>query len=49
MKDSTTKRALTRKDFAEEDRRIKRLRKQGHTEQFIKGWLRGWRLVGGAR
>jgi hypothetical protein len=37
---------ITRKQFAEEDRRIKQLRDAGHTEQFIKSWLRGWRMVG---
>jgi len=34
---------MTRKQFAEEERRIKRLRKQGKAEAFIKSWLRGWR------
>ncbi len=37
---------ITRKQFADEDRRIKQLRKQGYTERFIKSWLRGWRMVG---
>ena len=37
---------MTRKQFAEENRRMKQLRKQGWTESQIKGWLRGWRLVG---
>jgi len=31
--------------FAEEERRIKQLRKEGRSEQFIKSWLRGWRMV----
>jgi hypothetical protein len=39
---------ITRKDLLEEQRRIKQLRKQGKSERFIKGWLRGWRLVGQA-
>jgi hypothetical protein len=39
---------ITRKKFREEERRIKALRKQGKSERFIKGWLRGWRLVGQA-
>ena len=36
---------ITQKQFAEEERRIRKLRKQGHTEQFIKSWLRGWRMI----
>jgi len=36
---------ITRKQFAEEDRRIKSLRKQGWSESDIKSWLRGWRQV----
>jgi hypothetical protein len=37
---------MKRKDLNEETRRIKKLRKQGKTEQYIKSWLRGWRSVG---
>lgn len=36
---------ITRTKFREEERRIKKLRKQGHNDRFIKSWLRGWRLV----
>ena len=36
----------TRKQFRDEERRIKALRNQGWSEANIKGWLRGWRLVG---
>lgn len=36
---------ITRKQFAEEKRRMKLLRRDGYTEQFIKSWLRGWRMV----
>jgi hypothetical protein len=35
--------AITKKQFAEENRRIKKLRKQGWTDDQIKSWLRGWR------
>lgn len=38
--------AITRKQLKDEERRIMRLRKEGATEQFIKSWLRGWRMVG---
>jgi len=34
---------ITRKQFAEEAKRIKSLRKQGFTDDQIKSWLRGWR------
>lgn len=37
---------ITRKQFREEERRIKELRKQGKSDAWIKGWLRGWRTVG---
>ncbi len=37
---------LTRKQLLEEERRIRRYRNQGKTDAWIKGWLRGWRLVG---
>lgn len=42
---------ITRKEFAEEDRRMKVLHRQGWTydgplDKNLKGWLRGWRLVG---
>lgn len=37
--------SITRKQFAEEERRMKQLRREGRTEQFIKSWLRGWRMV----
>ena len=40
---------MTRKELAEETRRIKRLRKDGYTESQIKRWLTGWRLVGQRR
>lgn len=36
---------ITRRQFADEDKRIKQLRKQGKSEAFIKSWLRGWRSV----
>lgn len=36
---------MTRRELLEEERRIRQLRKEGRTEQFIKGWLRGWRMV----
>ena len=36
---------MTRRELLEEERRIKRLRKEGRSEQFIKSWLRGWRMV----
>lgn len=36
---------MTRKQFAEENRRIKQLRKK-YSENFIKSWLIGWRKVG---
>jgi hypothetical protein len=39
---------ITKKEFAEEERRMKKLRKDGKTEDWIKGWLRGWRQVGAA-
>jgi len=32
-------------NFKEEDRRMKKLRREGYSEQFIKSWLRGWRMV----
>ena len=35
----------TKKQFAEEERRMKLLRREGYAEQFIKSWLRGWRMV----
>ncbi len=35
-----------KRDFKEEDRRIKRFRKEGYREDFIKSWLRKWREVG---
>jgi len=38
---------MNRKQLNEETCRIKQLRREGHTEQFIKSWLRGWRMVGG--
>ncbi len=34
---------ITRAQFAEEERRMKRLRKQGWTKDMIKNWLKGWR------
>ena len=41
---------ITRKQFADEERRIKQLRKQGWTDHYpnggIKSWLRGWRAKG---
>jgi len=37
---------ISRKQFAEENRRMKELRRNGATEQFIKSWLRGWRMLG---
>lgn len=37
---------ITRAEFAEENRRIKKLRSAGKTDHYIKGWLRGWRAVG---
>ena len=37
---------ITRQQFAEEGRRIKRLKRAGMSEANIKGWLAGWRLVG---
>jgi len=32
-------------NLKEENRRMKKLRREGHTEQFIKSWIRGWRMV----
>ena len=37
---------ITREEFAEEDRRIKQLRRDGYDERFIKGWRKKWREVG---
>lgn len=37
---------ITRKQFREEERRIKALKKAGKSDAWIKGWLRGWRTVG---
>ena len=34
---------ITRKQFAEENRRMKSLKKQGWTADQLKSWLRGWR------
>jgi len=40
---------ITRQQFAEEGRRIKKLKQQGKSAAFIKGWLRGWRMAGGVK
>ena len=37
---------ITRRQFADEERRIARLRRQNWTPDNIKRWLYGWRLVG---
>jgi hypothetical protein len=37
---------ITRKQFAEEERRIRQHRKAGKPEHWIAGWLRKWREVG---
>jgi len=37
---------ITHAQFAEENRRIRDLKKQGWREDQIKGWLRKWREVG---
>jgi hypothetical protein len=37
---------ITRKEFAEENRRMRILKRHGWREEQIKGWLRGWRQVG---
>ena len=36
---------LSRKDFLEEEKCIRRLRKEGKPEHYIKSWIRGWRQV----
>ena len=35
----------TRKQLADETRRIKKLEKQGYDAKYIKSWLRGWRQI----
>ena len=40
---------MTRKQLQDESRRIRQLRKQGRSKDFINSWLKGWRLVGGTR
>ena len=37
---------ISRKEFAEEERRIRQLKKAGWNDWQIKSWLRGWRAVG---
>ncbi len=40
---------LTRKQLQAEERRIKKLRREGYSERFIKSWLVGWRKVNGSK
>lgn len=40
---------ITKQQFAEEERRIRQWRRAGKSDAWIKGWLRGWRLVGERR
>lgn len=37
---------ISRKQFRDEERRIKKLRQDGWTDHQIKRWLSGWRAVG---
>ena len=34
---------ITKREFADEERRIRKLRREGKDKRFIKSWLRGWR------
>lgn len=34
---------ITRKEFADEERRMKALRKQGKDDRFVQSWLRAYR------
>jgi len=36
---------ITRDQFKEEDRRIAQLKRDGKSADFIKSWLKGWRMV----
>ncbi len=38
-----------REELREEQKRVNKLRRQGWTDWQIKGWIRGWRLVGQPR